>query len=336
MCSKETASCLCMECKRVLCNLCGNTHKCKLNELKDLNPEIKRNRSKTSQCSKEEIDIIASFDIPTKVRICGIAFLLDCRIVVGDYFNCELMVFKGNALQQTTSLIFEPRGIAKVNTNNVAVTNADEYQIHIYKIDDNGDALVTKVIKFRELNLDKLKPFSICCSTNRILVEAGEGEDGCIVLLDNNGELLKKIHIENSSLVHFSGHTIRMALDINSGHIFLSSMSRKTVSCIDLGGKELWTIPLTDPRGIVFIEEQTLSEQNLIVASKSCNMILRLSKLTRSDEVLLAKGDIIQPRYIAYHAGKSLLCIHVTTKSMEQQLLFYRYNDFVDVTYTDE
>ncbi|CAC5406671.1 unnamed protein product [Mytilus coruscus] len=341
-CSEKTATNVCKECRRVLCRFCGNTHKCNRGKLKELNLELRRVRSKTKQCNADEIEHIETCEISTDVRICGMAFISDCRIVVGDNNNHKLVIFKGKNLEFVHDLDYEPRGMAPVTGNEIAVTFADQYKIHIYNI-TNKDAELTRLINFKEEKyLEKLKPFSISYDKNRFVVEAGEGEDGCIVLLDDEGAWLKTIHIKNN-LVHFCGHTIRMALDmvrggdtLNDGHIFISAMSRKSVSCIDLKGNEIWTIPLTDPRGIVVIQEETKSKKNIIVASKACSAIFRLNRNDRKDDVLLAKGDVIYPRYIAYHAENSLLCVHVTTDTHEQQLLLYSYHDIVNVSYHDE
>lgn len=344
-CTKEVAKYVCKECRKILCIFCGKTHHCDKVSLKELiNSDIKRVRSKTKQCNNDEIEHIETCEISSDVRICGIAFLSDCRVVVGDNYNYRLVVFDGKELNFMYDLKYEPRGIAQLTGNEIAVTFADQYQIRIYKI-ENKDALLTRLIDFKkEKSLEKLKPFSIAYDNNRFVVEAGEGDDGCIVLLDYEGVWLKTINIKNN-LVHFCGHTIRMALDMSrngdtltDGQIFISAISRMSVSCIDLEGNEIWTTILTDPRGIVVIKEVTKSKKNLIVASKACSAIFRLNKHDKKDEPLLAKGDVINPRYIAYHADKNLLCVHITTDTHEQQLLLYSYHDFYNehVSYQEE
>lgn len=342
LCTKETATNVCKECRKVLCKQCIKLHKHSINMMKELNVDFDEMRKKTHECDSKEITLSSSIPINMEnsndmIKVCGIAFLSDCRIVVIDNKNNVLLVFEINGLEFQENLNNEPRGIAQMNDNKIAITFAYIFEIRIFKIVEKASVLES-TINILNLNLGRLKPFSISYDQECFAVEAGEGDDGCILLLNKKGKLERQIFVE-SSIAHFSANTIRIALDMrNNGNIFISGMSRKSVSCIDLVGKIIWTIQLPEPRGIVVIPEETISRKNIIVVSKSCSAVFRLNRHDGDDTedgVVLAKGMIKDPRYIAYHPVNRWLCIHVTKRhdrssTGEQQLLLYKYKEFVD------
>lgn len=337
ICSKEPATIVCKGCRKVLCKDCTEQHKHEgpKNELIAL-------RSKTNQCGSGEIEplrkrtlLVSQKKHELTINICGIVFLSDGRIVVVDNKNYQLLVFNDKGDDFPIKLRHEPRGITKMTDNKIAVSFFYVYEIHIFNVGKKTSNTIN-VISFENLDVGKLKPYYICYSNNHFAVEAGEGDEGCIVIIHEDGTFKKSIRVENR-LAHFSGNTIRMEFemeDINTGKIFICAMSRKVVICCDMNGKVLWTEALPDPRGIIAIPGKTKSGKNLIVASKTCSAVFRLDGKTA--DVLLAKGDIRNPRYIAYHADKQLLCIQVTkdpeNNPGDHQLLFYRYKDVINET----
>jgi hypothetical protein len=153
------------------------------------------------------------------------------------------------------------------------------------------------------------KPFSISYSKEHFAVEIGEGNNGGIVIINEDGRLICSVPTDNS-FASFTGNTIRLALDMENSHIFVSALGRKSVHCIDFDGHIVWCKAIPSPRGIVFIPEAS-SDMNMIVASKQWNIIYKMNSQNGTDKIITAEGLIKGPRHMDYNIKKKLLCVEI-------------------------
>lgn len=327
-CLTKKAEQLCKKCWKPKCESCAKIHNHgRIDEMQMMiiyqgPPGIKRQRS------EQNINHLYNISIEKKktddpVRICGMSYVEDGRIVLVDSNNRQIIVFKLKKEQIKLKLVEEPRGMTAMTGNLFAITFGYQMVIQIYEIFEDN-IIVKENINLPKLGLRNVKPFSIAFDKDVFAVEIGEGDDGKIIILKN-----EKIHesISNkNNFAFFTGNTIRLALNVNNqnpleGHVFVSAMSKKMVSCVDFKGNRLWSVPVPSPRGIIVVPEDFYPGRNLVLCSRRCSVIYGLSKDDGSDEVLLAKGKIKSPRFVSYNSNDRLLCIQVEKKGFDEDEL---------------
>lgn len=326
-CVKKIADYFCNICLMPSCTSCFKSHPHKGYSLKIV-PGLENLSRQTSGYTQPTIKYRHNISInedKNPVRICGIAYIADSRIVIVDGTNCNLIVFESRKQQLQSNLEAEPRGICAMDGNQIAITFAYEEQIQIYQI--NKDRITRKnIVNLKSLGLIQAKPFSIAYDNGYLAVEVGEGDNGHIIILDNKMSLWKTVS-NAGNFAFFTGNTIRVALDMSDeGRIYVSAMSKKMVSCINLNGDKLWTIPISSPRSVIILPEEDSSAKRIILSSKKCSAIYGLNSVTGKDEILLAKGRIHDPRYIAYNTIDQNLCIQVSKTDHEDELVVFCLN----------
>lgn len=283
------------------------------------------------------------------VRICGLCYLADGTVVAVDGNNYKLIVFKSNGQQPKEQLEHEPCSMTAMTGNEIAVTFPYQKQIRIYKI----NLTTTKIIDSKDEpniidnvsvdDLRKRKPFSIAYNKGYFAVEVGEGEDGMILIIDiYHKKVMKKIRCD---FAYFTGHTIRLGLNVTintknenvGGRLFVSAMSIKMVSCLNLdhvNSEKLWHISDPSPRSIIVPDDDSLGE-HIILSSRRSNTIYQLNQNNGSYKSLKVQDNskINSPRYIAYHSNTNKLCVLVVKdeknkeEKYEDELCFYEFQN---------
>ncbi|CAC5392026.1 unnamed protein product [Mytilus coruscus] len=336
-CTKTKADQLCKECWKPKCESCAKVHNHKGQEGTEMMIIYQGPPTLSTQKSEQNIQnmkhlyniSITKEENGDPVRICGISYIEDGRIVIVDSNNRKLIVFKVGKEQLRLPLKEEPRSMTAVTGNRIAITFAYTMEIRIYQIFEETITDDPEIINLPSLELRNLKPFSIAFDKGFFAVEIGEGDDGRVIILDNT-----KIHttiFNHNKYAFFTGNTIRLALEVKThdpleGHIFVSAMSKKMVSCVDFKGNKLWTVPVPSPRGLVIVPEECTSGKNMVLCSRRCSAIYGLSKNDGTDEILLAKGRIKSPRFVAYNSSDRLLCIQVAKGNDEDELTIYEFS----------
>lgn len=234
------------------------------------------------------------------VRLCGIAILQDSRIILADYFNQCLIIYKDFKFKFNFNLEHEPRGMTGMTGNRIAVTYAFTREIVIIAIHDNNAKVINK------LDLHLGKPFSIAYSEDQFAVEVGEGDDGLIGIVHLDGRIMRKIP-NASNYAYFTGNTIRLAFDAKQEKVVISAMSKNLVICLDFDGKVIWSTTILSPRGLVLLTDSSFRQHKLLLASKRCSTIYEVNLDKGTDNILLSAGEIKDPRYMAYL--NNMLCI---------------------------
>jgi hypothetical protein len=160
--------------------------------------------------------------------------------------------------------------MTKLYDNRVAISFLHEREIRLCDI-FNKSVNLSKAIDLQSIG----KPFSISYHKKHFAVEIGEGNNGAIFIINEDGIVICSVPTDNS-FASFTGNTIRLALDMKNSRIFVSALGRKSVHCIDFNGHIVWCKAIPSPRGIVFIPEAS-SDMNMIVASKQLNIIYKMN-----------------------------------------------------------
>lgn len=318
ICDKKTAQQLCTVCLNLLCESCAERQvhrRCKGTKMMI----IYHGRQKLPRLkAKEKLQYFQDLSIEKKeerypIRICGISYIADGRLILVDKRNRNLLVFKSNEVKIRTNLEDEPHALTSMTGQHIAITFPFKMEIRIYKISENSiDKL--SIISLPALELYNLKPYSIAFDNDFFVVEVGEGDDGMIIVM-NDTQIHKKIY--NKNFAYFTGHTIRLAVEIKfssqlEGRIFISALSKNVVLCVDFEGEEIWKVSIPSPRGISVIPEDCIPGNNLVICSRLCNAIFGLNKENGSDkQILLSEDKIKLPRFISYNSKDRLLGIQV-------------------------
>ncbi|XP_071139185.1 uncharacterized protein [Mytilus edulis] len=309
-CKKKEPTVVCTTCKKVLCDNCTCEHEAdRVNiELIKHKPRAKRT---ISSCSSE-LEILQEIKIKN-VHVCGICILDDGQIVIGDRKNGQLLMpIKVDEID-TFNLKFEPRGLVHMYGKKIAVTSSHDKKIIIFEL---GNPSWTES---DELKCDD-KPFSISYNDDHFAVEFEESEDGFIGILTTGGKMVHRIQ-NTCDFAYFTGNTIRLALDMKRGLVFVSALSKKLVSCVDFSGKIVWHVPISSPRGIIFVPGIAVGHKNIVCASKRHNTVYEMGSENGDFEVLLSGSKIPGPRYITYSLQLKKLCIQADNG----QFLVYKY-----------
>lgn len=232
-------------------------------------------------------------------RVRGIAILSDGKIVVADYKNRSLKLFKRDLkFEMARELKDDPRGIASTPNDLIAVTIADKKEIRIFRIDNK--IRTYKTFKVKE------KPYSIAYHKEHFAVESGEGEDGAIRIYELGGKELFVIPGNTRSFGQFTGNTIRLALDFVKKTVFVVDIVNESIHSVDFKGNLCWSVKVRSPRGIVMFNNI------LFVASSEVNRIYQMNTTDGLIYHLLDEDSRVKrPRYIAYQPELKILAAEI-------------------------
>ena len=312
------ATAACLHCVVVFCDDCTREHSENNHKVKMLikYDGIAYQRGNTEGTSKLEHKYTISPEKNVEpLRIRGIAFLTGDRLLLVDSNTSEIRIFEKNSLIFNYKLEQESKCITKLYDNCVAISFPHEREIKIYDIVDKSVNL-SKVISVESIG----KPFSISYSEKHFAVEIGEGNNGAIFIISEDGSDKYCVPTDNS-FASFTGNTIRLALDMENSRIFVSALGRKSVHCIAFDGHVVWCKGFTSPRGIVFIQEAS-SDMNMIVASKQWNMIYKMNSHNGMDKIITAEGLIKGPRHMDYNMKEKILCVEIDNGN----ILVFKYD----------
>lgn len=317
----KTAEQFCTICFDLMCESCAESHVhegyegTRMMIIYHGHPKLLR------QNSEEKLNFFRDLSIDKRgelypIRICGISYIADGRLILVDKRNRNLLVFQSKEEINRFHLGEEPHALTSMTGQHIAITFPSEMEIRIYQISENSiDKL--KIICLPSLKLRNLKPYSIAYDNDIFVVEVGEGDDGKIIIMNDT-----KIHdeIPNKNRAYFTGNTIRLALEVKNqnpleGRVFVSALSKNVVFCVDFKGNDIWKVSIPSPRGISVVPEDCIPRNNLVICSRRCNTIFGLNKENGSNkQILLSEGKIKLPRYITCNNKDRLLCIQVGTE----------------------
>ncbi|XP_052062776.1 uncharacterized protein LOC127702564 [Mytilus californianus] len=325
-CVKNKAEQLCTTCLNLMCESCAESQihtSCKGTKMLIIyqgHPKLQRQKSEEKLNYFQDLSI-KKREEPYPIRICGMSYIADGRLVLVDKNNRNLLVFKSKEEKIRTYLEEEPHALTSMTGQHIAITFPFQMEIRIYKISENSIGKLNR-IGLPSFGLYNSKPYSIAFDNDFFVVEVGEGDDGKIIIMND-----KQIHneIHNKNFAYFTGNTIRLALEVKNhnpleGRVFLSALSKNVVFCVDFQGKEVWKVSIPSPRGISIVQEDCTPGNNLVICSRRCNALFGLNKDNgRDKQILLSGGKINLPRFISYNNKNRLLCIQVTKGDDEDE-----------------
>lgn len=180
----------------------------------------------------------------------------------------------------------EPRGIATVSQDEVAISFDNKREVRLYKLDKFNNLRNDKSFKTEE------KPFSLSYSKKTFVIEMGEGDDGMIVVTDFNGVIKYILRSHGEPLGLFTGNSIRLVNDNEKKTVYVVNVDG-FVHCVNYEGKILWTAKMNMPRGI------TLHGHMLYVASKADHKFYRIDSINgKVYDFLSDKDKISQLRFL--------------------------------------
>ncbi|CAC5368386.1 unnamed protein product [Mytilus coruscus] len=330
---------VCIYCKELLCDICSKNHSNE-HSLKPINPLLDTTnvtRSDSRSFSSNPRSVIVYDEVSKEgghykgefckeftstfttdkelVRIRGMAILPDGRIILADSKNKVLKVFNEQLkLKLTEKMKAEPRGLAAMYTNLVAVTIAEKKEVRIYKIEHNT------ISTHRKLKLND-KPYSVAYDKDFLASETGEADDGKLLILDTDGNEINAIVGKHLGIGHFTGNTIRLALDYTNKSLYIVDITSDSVHCISFKGECSWSVHLKSPRGIV------LYKNSLFISSSKGNFLYQINATNGLISVLLDSHDTIKrPRYIAFQKDLRKLVVEVDSSLIKIFQIEQRYD----------
>lgn len=328
MCAKISDR-FCKICWNDFCTSCTPHHPCGTNGIITIYQADSECRRQKSVEAQEQLTYLYTIrnekliksDMDTDpVRICGICYLADDMVVIGDGNNQNMIAFKTGEIQMQQKLENEPNAMTAMTGNEFAVTFPYQRYIKIYQLILNSTTNTYTALEINSIDTPG-KPFSIAYNHKKFAVEIGEGEDGFFIIYDIDHKVISKPM--KCKFSFFTGHTIRLAL--NRNRIFVSATGRKMVICYDLEGNKIWHQSIPGPRAIIVPEDDSLVDK-IVLSSRRCNAIYTLDKKNGNYEILKAK--INSPRYMGYNSVTKTLCVLVMNEvTFVDELAFFKFKD---------
>lgn len=310
-CVQEIANAVCIKCKKVLCSNCSCSHGTEY--IKTLNRNGKGFFSKTFEQRESTVEFSYPIQLPqdmfdTEIRICGIASLSN-YFVVADRCNKTLLVYENEKFSFHTFLEGrEPKAISKLHGNKIAITMPYDNQIWLYKIQKDRIEVTNRITLSNNCFERPIgRPYSITSDNHHLAIETGIGDDGVILVIDEKGNIKKKIPNKNH-FGYFTGNTLRLALDWNHQKVYVSALSKKTVFCIDFEGNIQWNTSMISPRDVIKMEVN--NEQKLLLSSKRMDTIYILDPSNGRNKPLICGEKLVDPQFIAYNNEKQILYVN--------------------------
>lgn len=232
----------------------------------------------------------------------GMVIFEDGRLIIVDSKNLCLKIFTplwyDYLLQHP--LIDEPRGLTLSGEDEVAITFPEKREVRRLCINKTNEVSTKKCFEVRT------NPYNISYSKDTFAIEVGEGDDGCIIITDMDGNLLRLVPFIGRNFCQFTGNTIRLGHNNITSTIYVVDLVNECVNSLNYDGSLKWTVKVNSPRSI------DVCADVLFVASKSNNSVIQIRTNDRQiTQLLTAKDDVNQPRFICFHPKAKKLAVEV-------------------------
>ncbi|VDI20644.1 Hypothetical predicted protein [Mytilus galloprovincialis] len=221
-----------------------------------------------SNINNMTMNIETKIDLNLKCIISDIICLMDGRVIVVEECGKVYLLTSNGKLEKQISISSAAFSVTQINQNTIAITYPGEEAIKIFNMDSET---VTKVITLN-------KPcFGLSFSNNSLVVGLWRDE---IRIIDLEGNTLKSIEVQSESLLY---HLVYC-----NDRVTYSDSTSNSVYCVDGSGKQIWDYKqdLKGPLGLC-----TDTYGNIIVADKSTDRIIVISKDGQNSKVLISKDE---------------------------------------------
>ncbi|CAC5359262.1 unnamed protein product [Mytilus coruscus] len=311
MCYNLKSNRVCTKCSKLLCKNCNCIHSNVPTNVKLL----KQNVTKTYKCHgktgimnksdvKATISSHCSYSLTENCpKIGGISFFHRNKIVAVDSKNESIIILgneKGNDPLEHP-IRHEPNGMVKMSFSEVAISCSYKRQIEIFDFSTHEFKLMHTI----DMQLIG-QPFNISYNEEHFVVEIGDFDNGFIVVIDRNAKEIARIK-DLDGITNCTGHSIKLALDMKSKHIFLAAAMKMTVSSVDFEGNILWLIAIPSPSDLIFVPQLMSYGRNILLASEKTNTVLFVNASDGCFEDFISFSG---PRYIAFDSIENLLAVY--------------------------
>lgn len=228
----------------------------------------------------------------------GILFLTDGRVAIVDMKNCKLKVFDTKFSQAcTVQLSSEPRGVATISPQEVAVSLPDESKIQFIS---TGKKLQTT----RSI-LTSLPCYGITCHNQAIVLLCDDGfSTKAIQVIDLDGHVLKTLNINKPGKVLLQ-NPWNITMSVDGQQICVTDKGR--LVNIDIKGSVLFEYTdtnLDNARGLTVDDSG-----RFYVCGTSSNNVHQVSADGKQINVILTNEDVTAPQAVCYQFGKRNLLL---------------------------
>ena len=236
--------------------------------------------------------------------ITGCVFMPVDRLVLCDYQNSKLKLLdKSFKLQDSLDLPSCPFDISVVNDTTVIITLPDKKQLQYIEV-------APRLKIGRVLQIDK-KCYGVQVVDSDIYVTCHSGYrggDGEVRILDNNGNLKKRLGVNQDKTFMFE-LPCYLAVSIKSNKIYVSDAGQDTVTCLKLDGTVIFQYKdpkLSTPRGLCVDDED-----NVIVCGRDSHNIHVVTTAAgkKSSDILTNKDGIRKPYSVTYRQTDHTLIV---------------------------
>lgn len=333
MCYNLKSNRVCTKCSKLVCKNCNCSHSNVPTNVKLL----KQNVTKTYKCHrktgitnisdlKATISSHCSYSLTENcTKICGISFFDRNKIVAVDSKNESIIIVEneqGNKPLENP-ISYKPDGMAKISFCDFAISCSYKRQIDIFQ-------LPTHELK-HTIDMQRIgQPFNISYNEDHFVVEIGNFDNGFIVVIDRNAKEITRIK-DLDGITDCTGHSIRLALDMKSKHIFLAAPIKMSVSSIDFEGNILWIIAIPSPSDLIFVPQLMSYGGNILLASEKTNTVFFVNASDGCFENLISFNG---PKYIAFDSVENVLAVYnksgpITIYELGKHLQKYKCETFV-------
>lgn len=272
-------------------------------------------RTESSSSLKSPASFIGKFNVrlPEDKNICenvGAIFLTDGRVAIVDMKNCKLKVFDINFTQASAvQLSSEPRGVAMISPQEVAVTLPDESKIQLIS--------VGKKLQASRSILTKLPCYGITCYNQEIIILCDDGFSiKAIQVIDLDGNILKTLKLDRSGK-EILKNPWNITVSVDGQQICVTDKGR--LVNFDVEGSTLFVYTSNDldnARGLAVDESG-----RFYVCGTSSNNVHQVSADGKQISIILTEEDVKAPQAVCYHPGKRYL---VLTSVGNDNIFMYR------------
>ncbi|XP_033762653.1 uncharacterized protein LOC117344114 [Pecten maximus] len=313
-CEQKDVVAVCITCKELLCNSCGNNHK--ITRFKDIHSILDFLIQSTGNSSDNSTESIRDApEVPLKASYCNnfssrvpgdrknrlieiqrIVTLSDDRIVVLDKENSKLKLFDADLnFKHCSNMDEDPVGLTVVDNWTLAVSDKKTNCITLYAVHKNT------LQKYKSISVDKecWNLYDISYKNQVfICLACNESEQRCSIdLVDMTGH--RDRVIEEDGNYDLGSHIV--AGTRNS--FYVSDYYKDQVRCITYTGEQLWTVATpAGPRGL------TLVRDKLCVVSVVEGMVLQVSMDGTMSDQLLVQG-LVHPRCICFQKQRNTFLV---------------------------
>lgn len=230
-------------------------------------------------------------DSDQKCTVDSMVITVDNQVLIVDKENNCLKVLDENNIWHNIS---EPKSkllrVTPLFKNVIAAIFANEKIIQYLEISSDKMIYIGK-----EIDLQKLgQPFNIAYNKNHFAVRIGLGLKGRFVILNTEGDILHIISNTKNKFGDFNENSVEVALSFIEGCIFITSVDKNTIYCVNFDGQTMWTTPVTCPKGILYVSVSNstfLRHKYIILACQSPNVIYQIDSKSGKLTLLIEEKD---------------------------------------------